>query len=172
MSYAGGSYAEGTYADEFIGGSWPAKDSGYAGLTYADGTYADEIDDVAYEDWLPQFSIRIQAEGIYPIRKIPIIIDQPNIYPWIYPAKKLSPALIPYDHKQTTVTRRHQQMVCILLNSLITQGLAVENPTGVWDLGYTPADQTHWAPGPPATIGEALDRIVKLLWTLNGNVGP
>ena len=85
------------------------------------------------------------------------------------PGKRIQ--LVPWDHTQEKpVRRRHEQLVAQILNTLITSG-DIDHDPGVpqapWRLSYDPAVSTNWSSGPlPATIREAIDRIVAVLAAL------
>jgi len=74
------------------------------------------------------------------------------------------PALIPWDEQDPRKrSRYHQQVVALLINSLIRSGGIVEDNTNVFRLGYQAANPADWALNQPSTVGEALDRIAALI---------
>ena len=75
-----------------------------------------------------------------------------------------APALIPWDEQDPRKrSRYHQQVVALLLNSLIRSGGIVEDQLGVFRLGYQPANNADWSLNQPRTVAEALDRIAALI---------
>jgi len=46
-----------------------------------------------------------------------------------------------------------------------------QNFSELYNSTYTPSTSTDWNGTPPATVGEALDRIAALLKVLNGGTG-
>lgn len=81
--------------------------------------------------------------------------------------------LVQYDPRTSTRSRRHQQLVSIILNSLIQRKELQLDGAVTWVLGYDAGNKLSWAgANPPATITDALDRLAALLKTLNGGVGP
>ena len=81
--------------------------------------------------------------------------------------------LVSYDPKASVRSRRHQQIVSQILNSLIGAGSLARAANGEdWEIGFVTTDIQKWAPGEPTTLQEALDRLATLAKSLNGGTGP
>jgi hypothetical protein len=94
-----------------------------------------------------------------PKRMLPPIIGTP-------PGQPAKPAPVGFDPMAPDRTRRHQQVVREILNSLIFQNELVNTKALTWDLGYTPSVIANWGYVPPVTVAEALDRIAAALVAL------
>lgn len=95
----------------------------------------------------------------------PAILPGPGI-------RVVIPLLVQFDPAASIRSRRHQQLVTQILNSLILQGQLIETSPTVWALGFVPGDIQDWSSTLPDTVSEALDRLAALLASLNGGIGP
>lgn len=72
---------------------------------------------------------------------------------------------IPWNHAAEVATRKHEQLVSELLNSLILGNRIVQTAATTFDFGYQTTGSS-WAGAAPTTVAAALDRIAAALVTL------
>lgn len=75
------------------------------------------------------------------------------------PSLSAFPKLVPFDRMTFSRSRRHEEVVSAILNSLILNGTIILIDKSKFDLGYTPATPADWTDPPPTTIWEAIDRL-------------
>jgi Concanavalin A-like lectin/glucanases superfamily len=68
--------------------------------------------------------------------------------------------------------QRHTDQQSVITNSLLSKLQIIQTGISDFELGYLPSTPTDWEGTAPTTLQETLDRLAKLLKSLNGGVGP
>lgn len=111
--------------------------------------------------WRVESFDRSEEKPLWSVAKFPF-----GLIPIPFP---LQPGIIPWDEIAVHIRyRRHERAVSDILNSLIFQKMMGASSAGVWETGYVAANPLHWQSNPPATVGDALDRIANLAAQLAG----
>ena len=69
------------------------------------------------------------------------------------------PILVQWDSLAPVRSRRHQQLVSQILNSLIMGGELIETDVHEWQLGFVAEDPQDWSLAKPETVAGAIDRL-------------
>lgn len=120
--------------------------------------------------WQP-FAIK-RTDPIEEYPHSPTLRPKPSPATFLGPARFVAAGPVQWDPQASVRSRRHQQLVAQILNSLVQRGELALLAPNTWVDGYVPGNAQKWAPGAPKTVAEALDRVAALLKVLNGGVGP
>lgn len=125
--------------------------------------------------WIPA-TIKQTREALMPgpppYPPTPVVV-RPISY--IFPGsgvRVILPQLVEFDPRASIRSRRHQQLVAEILNSLIRSGELIKVGPNEWALGFMSGNDLNWAAASPDSVNEALDRLAALLAALNGGIGP